>query len=191
MNADDRQSAGDQDVKLSASKSLTRAKTLSRTMWALLSSTRTATVLIAALTVLSVLGMIYPQDRIMTAEQTRDWQAAVGPLAQAGEAIGLNNLFTTWYFIALLLLLTANIIACTSRRLSRRALRSRALTVPAGVSGSLPTVSWTVAAEKPPTVASSVVATLSRVPWGVQLAPSSYHLFRNLGGTVMPMSGPQ
>lgn len=170
MGTDDRHAADDHGRAAGGSGPSTQDRTLPRRAWALLSGTRTAAVLIAAVTVLSLVGMAYPQDAILTAEQIRDWRGVTGPLAQAGEALGLNDLFATWYFIALLLLLTANAIACTVNRLARRGARSRAVTVPAGVSGLLPTVSCLADAEEPLAVASVVVASLSRVPGSVRWA---------------------
>jgi len=86
----------------------------------LLVSNRTAVVLIAVLTGLSLIGVLYPQDRIMSAADIASLEQRWGVLASVGRALGFGSMFGSWYFLATAGLTCLSLIACTLRRVVRR-----------------------------------------------------------------------
>ena len=87
--------------------------------WRFVSGTRTATWLLVVLGALCVLGMVYPQSSVLSAEQLADWRSHYPLIARTGEALGLDRLFSTWYFATVLGMVAVNSAACTLKRLVR------------------------------------------------------------------------
>lgn len=146
----------------------TAVSRLLRSAWSFAASTRVATVLIAVLVVLSLVGMVYPQDMIMTEEHLAEWRGTGGVLVEVAESLGLNRLFTTWYFTVLLSALALNTAACTARRAAGRLRRRRSLRMPSGASGSLPSATGLLSAETAGPLLHVILRGLTRVPWGVE-----------------------
>lgn len=93
-----------------------------RPVWKFLASVKLAIVLIILLAVASVIGTLIPQGRSVADYTTRYG----GTLAGLLDALRLTRLFRSPWFLALLLLFTANTIVCTVSRFGpkwRRAFR--------------------------------------------------------------------
>jgi hypothetical protein len=78
-----------------------------------------ATGLIAAVGGLALIGMVYPQRGVMSEAQLTDWHAQAPLISAAGEAVGLDHLFTTWYFVGMLLVVVMVTALCTLQRVKR------------------------------------------------------------------------
>ena len=80
--------------------------------WRFLRSMKFGVILLVVIAALSVVGTIIPQGR------AADWYAEQYPgHAEMILSLGLNRLYQSWYFVALLALLSLNLALCTATRL--------------------------------------------------------------------------
>jgi hypothetical protein len=82
-----------------------------------LRSTRLAAVLLALLAGFVLLGFVVPQRVVLGTEEYLRWAAANPVGARLLEAVGLDSVFTSWAFVAVVAALVVNLIACTWHRL--------------------------------------------------------------------------
>lgn len=102
-------------------------------VWGSLVSNRTAIALIVAVTALALVGVLWPQDRMMSPSDVVEFEQRYGVIATIGSWAGFGHLFSTWYFLGTLGLLALSLIGCTLDRLRRRRrAHSFPTSVPAG-----------------------------------------------------------
>ena len=92
-----------------------------KSAWKFLSSVKLAIVLIILLTVASIVGTLIPQGRSLA-----EYSARYGSLSGLFMALRLTRLYQSAWYLALLLLFSANIVVCTITRFGpkwRRAFR--------------------------------------------------------------------
>lgn len=94
--------------------------------WNLLKSRKLAISLLLVILIFSALGTQIPQRSLLTAKDFSAWQARNPFLSRICEALGFTNLYWTWWYIALLVLLLINVAFCTASRF-RQALRPTSL----------------------------------------------------------------
>lgn len=94
----------------------------------LAASTRLAAVLITALAVLTLLGVLVPQEAYLGSVRMEEFRSSAPALAAAFEALGLDHVYSGIPFAITLSLLALNTLACTVQRLiaHRKTLSGRA-----------------------------------------------------------------
>ncbi len=85
-------------------------------VFAVLASVRFALLLVVVIAAACAVGTLVPQGGEATAYLSRD--PAAGKWLEPAVKLGLTGLFSAWWFIALLCLLAATLIACSARRLA-------------------------------------------------------------------------
>jgi len=93
----------------------TDARTLSRSLWDFFCSLKLAMTLLLTLAVTSIIGTVIPQGNI-PAEYIQSISQAKMKLYQA---LGFFDMYHSWWFVLLLGALSANLIACSIKRLPR------------------------------------------------------------------------
>lgn len=79
-----------------------------------LRSMRFGMLLLVLIALLSILGTVIPQEQTLEA-----YQAAYGRGAYASMAVGLDHLYSTWYYIGLYILLGVSLLFCSVLRFGR------------------------------------------------------------------------
>lgn len=115
--------------------SRSRGRPIRETLVGVLTSARTAAVLMVALAVLVTLGVLVPQENVFGEEALSAWAEASPWLVGAADFLGLHTIFTGTVFAGVVGLLAVNIIACTVQRIARRR-RRRAPRLPSTVPSS-------------------------------------------------------
>lgn len=86
----------------------------------LVASSRFAVVMILASLAFVLVGLIVPQVDLLGAEQAAQWRASSPLVSHIIAAVGLDRLFSQWYFLAVVVLLGVSLLACGILRLTRR-----------------------------------------------------------------------
>ncbi len=81
-----------------------------------LTSPKVVAVLIFLITSFSVLGMIVPQKFIYSPDYMEEWSQSFPFLSHFAEAVGLTNVFYSWWFLLLLFLFFLSLFLCTLLR---------------------------------------------------------------------------
>lgn len=87
----------------------------SEKVWKFFSSVKLAVVLLIILAIVSIIGTIIEQNQ-PTEQYLREYSASTVRLF---EALGFFDMYHTWWFVLLLMLLTANLTVCTLDRFPR------------------------------------------------------------------------
>lgn len=96
-------------------------------IWGIAGSLQMVIILLILITIASIAGVAVPQD--LPADSY--WQTMAGIRAELVLAAGLDHVFSSWWFYALLCLLAVNIIAClTTRQLKNLRNSFRAVFLP-------------------------------------------------------------
>lgn len=82
-------------------------------------SPKLAVVLIGALVALILLSFIVPQRSVLTTDEYRLWAESYPLAARTSDSLGLDAVYSSWFFIAVLALLAVNLTACTYARIVR------------------------------------------------------------------------
>lgn len=82
-----------------------------------LTSRRTSIALMAFVAVFGALGAWVPQSSIRGTEAFTLWQANNPPAARIAESLGLHDIFTSWWFLAVLAVFAAALTMATARML--------------------------------------------------------------------------
>jgi len=157
-------------------------------------SIRLAIILIIITTIVSLFGVIIPQE-LARAQYLHKWGPVVG---QALLAIGFDHVFSTFWFYTLLILFSCNILVCSSTRLWRNAKNSLKKSFLSGkASFSQFKLSMTFSSHKDGlTAENAIVAYLKRRHWGVKVqhgdsgvqVAARQGLLKDLGSLVFHVS---
>lgn len=84
-----------------------------RKLWKLLGSIRLAIILLIVLTVVSVIGIVIPQG-LPEQQYIHKWGEGMGSVLLS---LGINRMFSTYWFYGLLIVLALNVLVCSISRL--------------------------------------------------------------------------
>lgn len=95
-----------------------RSLSIPERLWLFFVSVKTAIVLIALIAGSSILGSLIPQEGAIPSQQPAQfYPAAYGTYGKIMYALGLTHMYTSTWFIALLLAISVNLIVCSWERL--------------------------------------------------------------------------
>jgi cytochrome c biogenesis protein len=95
-----------------------RKKPLLDRIWQFFASVRVAIVIISLIAVLSVIGTVVPQENaIPSSDPERYYTSVYGTWGRIMYSLGFTNMYVSWWFLALLLLLATSLIICSWERI--------------------------------------------------------------------------
>ncbi|UOF89870.1 cytochrome c biogenesis protein ResB [Fodinisporobacter ferrooxydans] len=93
-------------------------KTLLDGIWGFFVSVRVAIVIIVIIAVSSVIGTVIPQENAIPSSDPANYYAAkYGTIGKIVYQFGFTNMYTSWWFLTLLLLLATSLVICSWERI--------------------------------------------------------------------------
>jgi len=105
-----------------ARRSQTYSKTVIDKVWNFFSSVKIAVILIIITLIASAIGTIYPQERYIPAPVPTEesvaqfYETTYGKLGAIYYQLGFHNLFTSWWFVTLLVMIGTSLVICSLDR---------------------------------------------------------------------------
>lgn len=97
-----------------------RSQTFSRTIvdkiWNFFSSVRVAIILIIIVLLASIIGTIFPQEMYITGPAEQVYPEKYGIAGEIYYKLGFHNLYTSWWYITLLLMIGTSLVICSLDR---------------------------------------------------------------------------
>ncbi|BAU29055.1 cytochrome c biogenesis protein [Aneurinibacillus soli] len=101
-----------------ARRSQASSRTIADRIWSFFSSVRNAVIMIVLTLIASAIGTIFPQEQYIPVPKPADvfYEEAYGTLGLIYYRLGLHHLYSSWWFIALLLGIGISLIVCSLDR---------------------------------------------------------------------------